>query len=111
MKKIAIPTVNRQLTLHFGHCEQFAIVKIEDNAVTDIEYVDPPVHQPGVYPAFLAGLGVNVIISGGMGQKAQSLFAANNIQVVIGIDHGNPRELAEMYLNNGLVTGNNPCHH
>lgn len=111
MKKIAIPTVNRQLTLHFGHCEQFAIINIEDNAVKDIEFVDPPVHQPGVYPAFLAGLGVNVIISGGMGQKAQSLFAANNIEVVIGIDKGTPRELTEMYLAKGLVAGSNPCHH
>ncbi len=103
--------MNQLLTPHFGHCEQFAIVNIENEQVTGIEYVNPPAHQPGVYPAFLAGLGVNVIISGGMGQKAQSLFAANSIEVVIGIDHGSPRELVEMYLGNRLVAGNNLCHH
>jgi ATP-binding protein involved in chromosome partitioning len=28
--KIAIPVVNKQLCLHFGHCEQFVLVDVDE---------------------------------------------------------------------------------
>jgi predicted Fe-Mo cluster-binding NifX family protein len=56
-------------------------------------------------------MGVDVIIAGGMGQKAQNLFAANNIKVCIGVAEGSPRELVESYLENKLTTGQNLCDH
>ena len=72
MKKLlAIPTINKKLCAHFGHCESFAIVEAEDDQIIQIEYLTPPVHQPGTYPRFLAVRGVNTIISGGMGIKAR----------------------------------------
>ena len=110
-KKFAIPTVRQELTAHFGHCEQFAIIETEDHEVTHIDFVEPPVHQPGIYPAFLAGKGVNVIISGGMGHKAQDLFRQSNIEVCMGVLDGSPRNLVEQYLNNQLQTGQNLCDH
>ncbi|MBS0010406.1 MAG: NifB/NifX family molybdenum-iron cluster-binding protein [Bacteroidales bacterium] len=109
--KFAVPTVGNELTAHFGHCEKFAVIETENDTVIKEEYVNPPVHQPGVYPSFLAGLGVDVIIAGGMGQKAQSLFADNNIQVCIGLTEGSPRELVEKYLENKLTIGQNLCDH
>jgi len=109
--KFAIPTLNGQLTAHFGHCEKFAIVNVEDNKVINEEMIEPPVHQPGVYPKFLSEQGVNVIIAGGMGQKAQDLFAQNNIEVHMGVDAGSATELVEQYLNNQLQTGANLCDH
>lgn len=111
MKKIAVPTYMNQLTPHFGHCEKFAIVHVDNNTVGEVEYVDPPVHQPGVYPAFLASIGVNAIIAGGMGQKARDLFAQNNIEVILGVNQGKPEELTRMYLDNMLVPGENKCDH
>ena len=76
MKKLfAIPTVDGKLCVHFGHCEKFALVETEYQNILREEYVTPPGHQPGVYPQFLAQQGVSVIISGGMGQRAQQLFA------------------------------------
>jgi predicted Fe-Mo cluster-binding NifX family protein len=110
-KKFAIPTLNNQLTAHFGHCEKFAIVDVEDNNVTNEEFVTPPVHQPGVYPKFLAEQGVHVIIAGGMGQTAQDLFAQNNIEVHMGVQAGSPSELVKQYLNKQLQTGQNLCDH
>lgn len=110
-KKFAIPTLNEKLTAHFGHCEKFAIVDVEDTKVIKEEFVTPPVHQPGVYPKFLADQGVHVIIAGGMGQKAQDLFAMNNIEVHMGVQDGSPMELVEQYLNNQLQTGKNLCDH
>jgi len=109
--KFAIPTLNEQITAHFGHCEKFAIVDVEDNKVVKSEFLTPPVHQPGVYPKFLADHGVHVIIAGGMGQTAQDLFAQNNIKVYMGVQEGTPKQLVEQYLSNQLQTGNNLCDH
>ena len=112
MKKIfAIPTENGQLCAHFGHCEKFAIVETENDRVVNESWLTPPVHQPGVYPRFLAEQGVHVIISGGMGQRAQQLFAQNNIEVQMGVNAGSPSGLVEQYLDNQLQTGDNFCDH
>lgn len=112
MKKLfAIPTVHGELTQHFGHCEKFAIVETEDNKVLKEETLTPPVHEPGAYPKFLADHGVEVIIAGGMGQKAQTLFAQNNIAVCVGVPANTPRNLVEQYLKQELVTGQNLCDH
>ena len=110
-KLFAVPTEQGKLCAHFGHCEKFAIVEVDEQKIVKEEYISPPVHQPGVYPAFLAEQGVSVIISGGMGQKAQDLFAQNNIQVCIGVDSGSPTDLVDLYLKNQLQTGQNLCDH
>ncbi len=110
-KKFAVPTENGQLCLHFGHCEKFAIIETEDGKVINEKFLTPPVHQPGVYPRFLAEQGVSVIISGGMGQKAHQLFARQNIEVCMGVQADSPAKLVEQYLNNQLQTGDNPCSH
>jgi len=110
LKKIfAIPTVNGQLTQHFGRCEQFAIVETEDDKIVKEYFLTPPEHQPGIFPRFLADHGINVIIAGGMGQQAQSLFAQNNIEVIMGINADTPRKIVEQYLNMLLVAGDNQC--
>lgn len=112
MKKLfAVPTLAGELCAHFGHCEKFAIVETEDQQVTGEDYITPPMHQPGVYPKFLADHGVEVIISGGMGQKAQDLFARNDIEVCMGVGAASPRELVEQYLSEQLQTGENLCDH
>lgn len=108
---IAIPIVSGGLTPHFGHCEQFALVETEDSKVGDVRYVTPPGHQPGIYPGFLSELGVQVVIAGGIGQRAQHLFSQYNIEVCLGVEAGSPEELAEAYLKNRLQTGQNPCDH
>jgi predicted Fe-Mo cluster-binding NifX family protein len=110
-RRFAIPTNGGALTVHFGHCEKFAVIDVTDNIIEAEEYLDPPVHQPGVYPAFLAGKGVNTIIAGGMGQKARDLFAQNNIEVIMGVEEGTPRQLVESLLNNRLEAGDNFCDH
>lgn len=109
--KIAIPTHGRSLTAHFGHCESFAIVDAEGNTIHHIEYIDPPDHHPGVYPRFLANAGVDVIIAGGMGQKARQLFSQNGIEVIIGISEGKPEDLVKSYLEGKLDPGDNLCDH
>ena len=62
--KIAVPVVNGNLCMHFGHCEQFMIFNVDqDNKkIEGNESVTPPAHEPGVLPKWLAEKGVNLVL-------------------------------------------------
>jgi len=111
--RIAIPLAQGKLSLHFGHCDQFAIFDIDDsiNKVINRKDATPPAHAPGVLPKWLHENNVSVIIAGGMGQRAQQLFAQNDIKVIVGASDGSPEELVSAYLENKLETGDNICDH
>ena len=111
--KIAIPTAGGKLCMHFGHCEQFALVEADQSSgsIRNTTYVTPPPHEPGVLPKWLHEKGADVIIAGGMGQRAQSLFSQNNIRVVVGASGEKPEEIAKNYLEGTLRTGQNVCDH
>jgi predicted Fe-Mo cluster-binding NifX family protein len=109
--KFAIPLAEGKLTAHFGHCQEFALVEVEDNEIKNKETLVPPPHEPGVLPKWLHELGTNVIIAGGMGARALELFAQNNIKVIVGASALTPEELVQQYLDNSLQTGGNVCDH
>ena len=111
--KIAIPTANGLLCMHFGHCEVFTILDIdpESKTVVSTEELVPPPHEPGVLPAWLAEVGATAIIAGGMGMRAQELFAQNNIQTIVGAQPAEPKAIVEAYLAGSLTTGANACDH
>lgn len=111
--RIAVPLVQGQLSLHFGHCDQFAIfdVDAENRRISGRSDQTPPAHAPGVLPQWLHGIGVNVIIAGGMGQRAQQLFTQQGVEVVVGAPAGSPEEIVEAYLQDTLRTGDNICDH
>ena len=111
--RIAIPVAQDRLSPHFGHCDQFAIFDIDDNLnkVINRKEVTPPAPEPGVLPRWLHENNVSVIIAGGMGQRAQQLFAQNDIKVVIGASGQSPEELVSAYLQDTLETGDNICDH
>lgn len=111
--KIAIPVVDQQLCLHFGHCAQFAMVEVDDQekTITSTHYLEPPAHEPGVLPKWLHEQGVNVILAGGMGSRAQQLFEQNGIHVVVGCSPATPETLVEAYLSGELQPGDNTCDH
>lgn len=111
MKKIAIPTTQGKLSSHFGHCEKFAIYDVEDNKIVSENFVSPPPHEPGSHPAFLRGLGCSTIIAGGMGSRAQNLFAENEIEVFIGVPDVSLEDLVKTYLSENLKSGDNLCDH
>jgi len=110
---IAIPLADGRLALHFGHCREFALLEADPDTrtVRPPRTVAPPAHAPGVLPAWLAQQGVTVVIAGGMGQRAQMLFAEHGVEVVIGAPAAAPQELAGAYLSGQLVTGENVCDH
>lgn len=110
--KIAVPVVNGMLSAHFGHCEQFRIIDIDENgSVQSMEDHTPPPHEPGVLPAWLAQQNVEHIIAGGMGMRAVGLFKTNNISVTTGAPMMDPVELAKAYMAGTLASGDNLCDH
>jgi len=111
--KIAIPTADGKLCPHFGHCERFALVEVDeaDKRILRTDYVAPPPHEPGVLPRWLRQQGASVVIAGGMGRRAQGLFAQQGVRVVAGAPVQPPEEIAIAYLNGVLKTGDNVCDH
>lgn len=111
--RIAIPLAEGRLCMHFGHCQQFALVDVDDGqkAVLDTRLVTPPPHAPGLLPKWLGEQGADVVIAGGMGSRAQALFQQDGITVVAGAPGDTPEQLAQAYLNGTLETGDNVCDH
>ena len=111
--KIAIPTANQKLCMHFGHCAEFTLITTDDETRTVVEQTTavPPPHEPGVLPRWLGEQDVNVVIAGGMGQHAQDLFAAQNIQILVGAPGDKPEKLVSAYLDGSLQIGANVCDH
>ncbi len=113
MVRIALPVADGRLSMHFGHCEAFALIDADpdSHAITGSELVPSPPHQPGFLPVWLSQRGAEVIIAGGMGVRAQSLFQQHGIRVVVGAPSEAPELLVADYLNGSLEPGGNPCDH
>lgn len=111
--KIAVPTADGKLCMHFGHCQTFEILTVDPDqkTVLNCESKVPPPHEPGVLPKWLGEQEVDLIIAGGMGQRAQQLFSMQNIQVVVGAPAESSEALATAYMNGTLVSGSNACDH
>ena len=111
--RYAVPTSNGRLAAHFGHCEHFAIIDVDEALGTIVrkELLPAPSHQPGLLQIWLAEEGVAIVIAGGMGSRAQDIFNENRIRVVIGAPEGDPEEVVMAYVRGTLATGDNVCDH
>ncbi len=111
--RIAVPVTAGVLASHFGHCEAFALFDVEADgkSLGPQRLLPPPPHEPGTFPQWLREQGATVIIAGGMGSRAQSLFTQHGIQVVVGASARVPEALAADYLGGRLTTGTNACDH
>jgi predicted Fe-Mo cluster-binding NifX family protein len=83
--KIAISTDGKHVSGHFGRCPSFTIVEIEEDKIKSKEIIDNPGHHPGFIPEFLHEKGVDCIVAGGMGRKAEGFFKQYGIETVVGI--------------------------
>jgi predicted Fe-Mo cluster-binding NifX family protein len=113
--KIALPSNGTEVDEHFGHCQGFTILSInEQNKIVSEEVLTPP---PGcgcksnVVPQ-LARMGVSVMLAGNMGGGAVNILGNNGIQVVRGCS-GNVREVALAWLAGRVDDSGSSCqaHH
>ena len=113
VRVIAIPIAGDRLCMHFGHCEQFALLDVDADSkdILNSRQIDPPPHQPGLLPRWLREQGADLVIAGGMGQRAQRIFAEQGIEVIVGAPADSPAALARSYLEGTLQPGVNACDH
>lgn len=111
--RIAVPVSEGVLSMHFGHCDSFALFDIHPESKVIEKRVDhiPPPHEPGVLPKWLAELGATAILAGGMGNRAQSLFVGCGIDVLTGAPAEDPETVVRAYLDGTLARGENVCDH
>src|SRR5210317_1123573 len=87
--RIAIPSVDNggldgQRSGHFGHCDVFTIVDVEDGEIKKVSTIPNQEHVQGgcmVPVNFLAGHNVNALIVGGIGMRPLMGFNQVGIEV------------------------------
>ncbi len=112
--KIAIPLAEGRLSVHFGHCQEFALfdVDIEKKEIIGQEREPAPEdHAPGALPNWLIDKGVNMVIASGMGSRAIGILEQRGIKVNIGTPSDEPEKVIKLYLDGSLELGENICDH
>jgi predicted Fe-Mo cluster-binding NifX family protein len=97
---VAIPSshpggLDAMLGAHFGHCDLYTLVTLEDNAVQSVEVIPNVPHQQGGCMApvkYLADNGTQALIAGGMGLRPLMGFNQVGINVYFG---GEARSVGE----------------
>jgi len=97
---IAFPTsapggMEAALGAHFGHCDLYTLVKVEDGEITESKVVPNVPHQQGGCMApvqYLAQQGVKILVAGGMGLRPLMGFNQVGIEVYFG---GNAATVSE----------------
>lgn len=106
--KIAIACENDMVAQHFGHCSTFNIFDVNDGKIVENKLIDNPGHKPGFLPVYLNDMGVQVIISGGMGQGAVEICKQKDIKVITGVT-GTVKEVIGQYIAGKLVSDGSVC--
>ncbi len=88
------------ISYHFGHCPYYVIVDVDGKVVKNVESIPNPMaeeHSAGDLPSYMKEQGINVIVTGGMGPKAQEFFQSYSIETVTGT-YGKVKDVLEEYL-------------
>ncbi len=99
--KIAVTYENGQVFQHFGHTEQFKIYNAENGKIQSSQVVDTNGSGHGALAGFLADLGVEVLICGGIGMGAKNALAEAGIRLYPGAS-GDADRQAEAFLAGSL---------
>ncbi len=109
--KIVIPTAEGKLCAHFGHCESFTFVEINDET-KEILNIEEKVPEEGIScqsASWISAQGANIILAGGMGGRPMGIFAQNGVEVISGCPELPIKEVVERFMNKSLETGSNQC--
>ncbi len=106
--KIAISTDSGKVSKHFGRCPEFTIVEIKNNEVQDKKIIPNPGHMTGFLPKFFKEKGVNCVIAGGAGSRAQEFFEQFGIKLITGIQ-GNINNVIKEFIKKELKQGEDLC--
>jgi predicted Fe-Mo cluster-binding NifX family protein len=108
--KIALPSRDGLIDGHFGHCEYFTIVTIEDGKISNEEKLNPPEGcgcKSNVVPT-MAEMGVKLMLAGSMGQGAVNMLNSHGIEVFRGLT-GTPKDAVNSWLMGQLKDSGENC--
>ena len=111
--RIALPTRGGKIDSHFGHCDYFTIVEVNDNKEIISKTVLESPQGCGCKSniAFtLSELGVEWMLAGNMGQGAVNVLSGQNIKVVRGCS-GDVEAVALEWLKGNVVDNQVACDH
>lgn len=97
---------------HFGRCPYYALVEVEGDQIKNVRSEKNPhfeAHAPGQVPKFVKDLGADVILTGGMGRRAQQLFDKFGIAIGSGAS-GTVRDAVKAFLADEL-SAQGGCNH
>lgn len=107
--KVAISTDSGVVSGHFGRCPEFTLAEIEEGKVKDRKEIENPGHKPGYIPQFLNEKGVDMLVTGGIGRKAISMFDDLGVKVVTGLEGENIDKVIEQLVEGDVESDENPC--
>ncbi|MBP0962862.1 MAG: NifB/NifX family molybdenum-iron cluster-binding protein [Oscillospiraceae bacterium] len=99
--KIAVTYENGQVFQHFGHTENFKIYDIEDGKIACAVVIGTAGSGHGALAGFLASLGVDTLICGGIGGGAQNALQQAGIRFFGGVQ-GSADSAVEALLSGSL---------
>jgi predicted Fe-Mo cluster-binding NifX family protein len=112
--KIALPSRNNNIDDHFGHCEYFTVLTIDqqNKQITASETVQSPAGCgcKSNIASTLAEIGVKVMLAGNMGEGAVRVLNNSGIDVVRGCS-GEINAVALNWLKGSLVDSGDSCDH
>jgi predicted Fe-Mo cluster-binding NifX family protein len=110
--KIAVPTKEKNVDDHFGHCAYFTVFTTGDKKEIISEEVVPSPAGCGCKSNIvhtLSQLGVQVMLAGNMGDGAVNVLNSKGIKVVRGCS-GNAKTVTEKWLEGAVVDSGIVCH-
>ncbi len=109
--KIAVPStipggLDSELGQHFGHCDLYTIIEVENGQVSGVHTLPNVPHVQGGCMApvnHLAGHGIRVLIAGGMGMRPLMGFNQVGIEVFFGGNSGRVGDAVRLFLDGRLT--------
>lgn len=105
--------IESTISYHFGHCPYYVIVDVDGNVVKSVESIPNPMaegHSPGDLPSYMKEKGIDTIVTGGMGERAQEFFKSYNIEAITGT-YGKVKDVLEEYLHGEVKYTEKAEHH
>jgi predicted Fe-Mo cluster-binding NifX family protein len=109
--KVALPSNGIEIDSHFGHCEAFTVFTIDDtNAIVAEEIVPSPAGCgcKSNIAQTLAGMKVEFMLAGNMGEGAVQVLNNHGIEVVRGCS-GNVKAVAQQWLEGHVADSGVGC--
>lgn len=107
--KIAMPYLNGQVNPHFGSSREFIVFEAENGKITGKKILtNEALHNHGGLAGMLKSEGVDIIITGGIGQPMAMALQRTGLRVISGAS-GDAEKAATDFLSGRLVTMGGQC--